>query len=202
MVKSEKRVATDGNSTTLRPVLILLAGTAGSGKATFYESELKTAFPSIVSASTSPIEQVKMNKERTRLLEEGHPFVYRDTTIDFQVIREGREAGFDVKLLYVGTEDPNLNIGRVLLRVGHGGQFASLARIPDDYALGIKQLLKAKRAADELAVFDNTAHGRGHRLVAHFEFGELMRLTRSVPKWAQKAFEKEFAEWLGDEGGS
>ena len=91
------------------------------------------------------------------------------------MIREARAAGFEVKVIYVGTEDPNLNMGRVLLRVNNGGAFAPLARIPDDYALGLKQLAEAKKSANDLMLFDNTTNGRGHRLVAHFQNGEVTR---------------------------
>ncbi len=195
--KSVKEIAASENPTGQKPVLILLAGTAGAGKTTFYESQLRTALPSVLKASASPIEQAETDRERTRLMKEGQSFVYQDRTIDFGSIREAQEVGFGVKVFYVGTEDPNLNMGRVLLRVSNGGPFAALARIPDDYAHGLKQLPDAKKLADDLMLFDNTAHGHGHRLVAHFHAGELMKLARSVPKWAQKVFGREFERWLG-----
>ncbi len=191
--KSVKEIAASENPTGQKPVLILLAGTAGAGKTTFYESQLRTALPSVLKASASPIEQAETDRERTRLMKEGQSFVYQDRTIDFGSIREAQEVGFGVKVFYVGTENPNLNMGRVLLRVRNGGPFAAQTRIPDDYA----QLPDAKKLADDLMLFDNTAHGHGHRLVAHFHAGELMKLARSVPKWAQKVFGREFERWLG-----
>jgi predicted ABC-type ATPase len=197
VLKPDKEIATSENQTEQKPVLIILAGSAGAGKATFYEGTLKTVFPTLLKASTSPLEQTETNRERTRLLKAGQPFVYQDATIDSQIIREAQDSGFDVKVFYIGTEDPNLNMGRVLVRVNNGGTFASLARIPDDYAQSMKQLSDVKKVADDLMLFDNTAHGRGHRLVAHFQAGELMKLARSVPKWAQKVFGKEFEKWLG-----
>ena len=197
VAKSDKEISSSENQTEQKPVLIILAGTAGAGKTTFYESKLKTVFPTLLKASASPFEQAETNRERARLLKEGQPFVYQDATIDSQMIREAHESGFDVKVFYVATEDPNLNMGRVLVRVNNGGAFASLARIPDDYAQSMKQLSDVKKVADDLMLFDNTAHGRGHRLVAHFQGGELMKLARSVPKWAQRVFGKEFEKWLG-----
>jgi predicted ABC-type ATPase len=189
--------AASENPTAQRPVLILLAGAAGAGKTALYESQLRTVFPVLLKASASPIEQAETDRERIRLTKEGHSFVYQDTTIDSQMIREAQGAGFDVKVFYVGTEDPNLNMGRVLLRASNGGPFAALARIPDDYAHGIKHLPGAKKLADDLMLFDNTTNGRGHRLVAHFHAGELMKLARAVPRWAQKVFGKEFEKWMG-----
>jgi predicted ABC-type ATPase len=200
--KSVSEISASKNPTAQKPVLILLAGAAGAGKTTFYESQLRTVFPALLKASASPIEQAETDRERSRLMKEGQSFVYQDGTIDFGAIREAQEAGFDVKVFYVGTEDPNLNMGRVLLRVSNGGPFAALARIPDDYAHGIKHLPEAKKPADDLMLFDNTTRGRGHRLVAHFHAGELVKLARSVPKWAQKVFGKEFEKWLGSRGDS
>ncbi len=194
--KSVKEIVASEDPTAQKPVLILLAGTAGAGKTTFYEGHLRTVFPSLLKASASPIEQAETDRDRSRLMKEGQSFVYEGGTIDFGAIREAQEAGFDVKVFYVGTEDPNLDMGRVLLRVSNGGPFAALARIPDDYAHGLKQLPDAKKLADDLMLFDNTTHGRGHRLVAYFHAGELMKLARSLPKWPQRVFGKEFEKWL------
>src|SRR6266536_2526587 len=160
-------------------------------------SAAEDSIPGSFEGSTSPLEQAETDRERSRLTKEGHSFVYQDTTIDSQMIREAQEAGFHVKVFYVAKKDPNLNMGRVLLRVSNGGPFAALARIADDYAHGLKHLPEAKKLADDLMLFDNTAHGRGHRLVAHFHAGELMKLARAVPKWAQKVFGKEFEKGLG-----
>ena len=197
VVKPDKDISSSENQTEQKPVLIILAGSAGAGKTTFYESKLKTVFPTLLKASTSPLEQTETNRARARLLRAGQPFVYQDATIDSLIIREAQDSGFDVKVFYIATEDPNLNMGRVLVRVNNGGAFASLARIPDDYAQSMKQLSEVKKVTDDLMLFDNTARGRGHRLVAHFQAGELMKLARSVPMWAQKVFGKEFEKWLG-----
>ena len=64
----------------------------------------------------------------------------------------------------------------------------------------MKQLPEVKKLADDLMLFDNTANGRGVRLVAHFHEGEFVKLARSVPKWAQKVFGKEFDRWLNIQG--
>jgi len=45
-------------------------------------------------------------------------------------------------------------------------------------------------------LFDNTLHARGIRLVAHFHEGELVKLARAIPRWAEGVFQAEFEAWL------
>jgi len=63
----------------------------------------------------------------------------------------------------------------------------------------MKQLSEIKKIVDDLMLFDNTNNGRGVRLVAHFRMGELVKLARSVPKWAEKIFGREFENWRGSQ---
>jgi predicted ABC-type ATPase len=181
---------------TARPILLLLVGASGSGRTTFYDSHLKTVFPKLLKVSASLLEQAETDEERKRLLKTGESFVYQDVVFDPQLIREAKSTAFEVKAVYLANEDPTLNLGRVLIRVNNGGRFAPVSRIPGDYAKGLKQLPKIRKLADDLMLFDNTAHARGPRLVAHFQQGRLQKLARAIPRWAQKAFEKEFDKWL------
>jgi predicted ABC-type ATPase len=177
-------------------VLLLLVGASGSGKTTFYETHLKTVFPKVLKASASPLEQEETDQERKRLLNAGESFVYQSVAFDLPLIREATSVGYEVKAVYVATEDPTLNLGRVLIRVSNGGPFAPISRIPQDYTHGVKQLPEVKKMADDLMLFDNTPHGRGVRLIAHFRERKLVKLARTIPKWAQEAFGREFNEWL------
>ncbi len=180
----------------VRPILLLLVGASGSGRTTFYETHLKTVFPKILKASTSPLEQAETDLERKRLLKAGGSFVCQDVTFDLRILRKAKSAGYEVKAVFVGTEDPTLNLGRIMIRVNNGGPFAPISRIPQDYTDGLKQLSEMKKLADDLILFDNTPHARGVRLIAHFRDRELVKLARVIPKWAQKEFGKEFAKWL------
>jgi len=181
---------------SVRPVLLLLAGASGAGKTTFYETHLKTVFPKVLKASASPLEQAESDRERNRLLAEGESFVYVSNLFDLEVIRDTRPAGYETKGVYLATEDPTLNLGRVLIRVNNGGRFAPISRIADDFRQGLRQLPKVKKLTDDLMLFDNTAHAREVRLVAHFQAGKLVKLAREIPKWAQKAVGSEFTKWL------
>jgi adenylate kinase family enzyme len=75
-----------------KPVLIMLCGAPGAGKTTFYESKLKVVFPTMLKASSSPLEQAEIDQERRRLQKEGQSFVYQHVTPDLGVIRDARAA--------------------------------------------------------------------------------------------------------------
>ena len=127
---------------------------------------------------------------------ENQSFVNRDAIPDIGLIRDARVAGLDVKVIYIGTEDPNLNIGRILIRLSNGGAFAPLGRVANDFEQGVKPLRKLRKQVDDLILFDNTLNGRGVRLVAHFQNGKLARIARAVPKWARAVLDKDIGRRL------
>jgi len=59
------------------------------------------------------------------------------------------------------------------------------------YRESTKNLSEVPKHADELLVYDNTAHRRGFRGVAHFIGGKLSKTAQTIPDWAAKMFGKE-----------
>ena len=72
-----------------------------------------------------------------------------------------------------------------------GGQSVPLGAVPDSYEDAMKSLRTARRHADDLLVYDNTPNGRGHRLVARFIAGELVKTTNTSPEWLKNVFGRE-----------
>jgi len=157
----------------------------GAGKTTFYDAHLKEAFPNLIPAV--PHLQEAMLRER-------RSFVVEELSVDTQLLERARDAGYTTKVLFIATEDPNLNIGRILVRMSHGGQTAPLTAIPESYEEAMKSLSNARKHADDLLVYDNTPNARGHRLVARFIQGELVKTTRTPPEWLKNVFGRKLRE--------
>jgi len=125
------------------------------------------------------------------MLREGRSFAVEDWTVDTALLESARQAGYTTKVFFISTEDPNLNVGRVLLRMSQNGQGVPLDTIPESYEEALKSLPEARKHADDLLVYDNTENGRGHRLVARFIAGELVKTTNTPPEWLKDVFGRE-----------
>ena len=96
-----------------KPLLVVIAGPMGAGKTTFYNAHLKEAFPTLV----PPVPH-----QRAATLREHRSFAVEDLVVDTEILENARDAGYSTKVIFVATEDPTLNVGRILIRMGHGGQ--------------------------------------------------------------------------------
>jgi predicted ABC-type ATPase len=75
--------------------------------------------------------------------------------------------------------------------MSHGGQSVPLNTIPESYEESMKSLPEARKHADDLLVYENTPNGRGHRLVARFIAGDLVKTTNTPPEWLKNVFGRE-----------
>ena len=173
-----------------RPLLLFLTGAPGAGKNTFYESKLRESFPILLKLSSSPLEQAELEWQRGDLLKARRSFVFQSSVVDMDLLNSARSHGFEIKVIFIGTEHPDLNIARILFRVSRGGLFGPIATLHEEYESGIHQLKALAKAADELLLLDNSVEGRGHRVIARFVHGEALKIARSLPGWAEKYMER------------
>lgn len=155
----------------------------GAGKTTFYEAYLKDAFPTLVPA---------FRDQQQPFLDERRSFAVEDIRVNTQLLDQAKAAGYSTKVLFISTEDANLNVGRVLVRMSRGGQAVPVSSVIDSYRESTKNLSGVSKHADELLVYDNTAHRPGFRVVAQFVGGKLSKTAQTIPDWAAKVFGKEF----------
>jgi predicted ABC-type ATPase len=154
----------------------------GAGKTTFYEAYLKEPFPTLVPP---------LRHQQQPFLDDGRSFAVEDIRVDTQLLDQAKAAGFSTKVLFISTEDANLNVGRVLVRMSRRGQAVPISSVIDSYRESTKNLSEVPKHADELLLYDNTAHRRGFRLVVQFIGGELSKAPQTIPDWAAKVFGKE-----------
>ena len=124
-------------------------------------------------------------------LNDHRSFAVEDIRVDTQLLDDAKAAGYATKVLFISTEDPNLNVGRVLVRMSRGGQVVHLSSVIDSYKESPKNLPEVRKHTDDLILYDNTAHRRGYRVAAEFVGGELSKLAQTVPDWVSKLFGKE-----------
>jgi predicted ABC-type ATPase len=168
--------------TEQKPLLIVVAGPMGAGKTTFYDLHLKEAFPTLL----PPVLHL-----REAVLRERRSFAVEDLIVETELLESARNAGYVTKVIFISTEDPNLNIGHILIWMSYGGQSVPLNTVPESYEESMKSLPEARKHADDVLVYDNTPDGKGHRLVARFISGELVRVTHSSPDWLKRLFGRE-----------
>jgi predicted ABC-type ATPase len=72
------------------------------------------------------------------------------------LVRLAKSFGFEVRLLYVCLNSPELNVERVRLRVAKGGHAVPEKKIVERYERSFKQLPWFLRHADFAVIFDNS----------------------------------------------
>jgi predicted ABC-type ATPase len=170
------------NLSEQKPALYIVAGPVGAGKSTFYEAHLKEAFPTLV----PPLRHLQQP-----FLDERRSFAVEDIRVDTQLLDQAKTAGYSTTVLFISTEDAQLNVGRVMVRMSRGGQAVPVPSVIDSYRESTKNLPEVLKHTDELIVYDNTAHRRGLRVVAQFIDGILCKTAQTIPDWVTKIFGKE-----------
>src|SRR5947209_16648711 len=170
------------NLSQQKPALFIIAGPVGAGKTTFYEAYLKEPFPTLVPP---------LRHQQQPFLDDRRSFAVEDIRVDTQLLDQAKAAGYSTKVLFISTEDANLNVGRVLVRMSRGGQAVPVSSVIDSYRESPKNLLEVREHTDDLIVYDNTAHRRGYRVVAQFVGGELSKTAQTIPDWAARVFGKQ-----------
>lgn len=86
-----------------------------------------------------------------------------------EYMREAQTKGFEVRLYFVATDKPEINLLRVANRVAHGGHDVPQDRIISRYHRCLENLPDAIYASNIALIFDNSQAGSPHRLLAVIE---------------------------------
>ncbi len=185
------------------PVLTVIAGPNGSGKSTLmraldFEGRQNLLNPDDVAVELSPENPEKAAfaagrrvLERTReYLQMGVSFAIETTLSSKQniaTLRNARESGFQVRLIYVALDDPERNIFRVKERVASGGHNVSDVDVRRRYQRSLANAVEALRIAHEAIVYDNS--GLQHRKVLELRNSAVTWQAAEKPEWVSELYE-------------
>lgn len=96
---------------------------------------------------------------------------------------EARNRGFEVVLVYIGTEYVEINLGRIRNRVLAGGHDVPESDVRRRYQRSFKNLPIAIERADHTILFDNSTE-EGYRIIAVLGPSG-SQWFEPVPNWAR-----------------
>jgi predicted ABC-type ATPase len=173
------------------PALIVLAGSNGAGKTTFYELYLERLGLPFVNADRiaqildpSHPEQVAYHAAdvadnvRRDLMKRGLSFcmetVFSDPVGDkVQFLKDAQTEGYTVIGVFITLADPALSIARVAQRVGRGGHDVPDEKLQSRFERTVQNIQAALQFVDVGLLIDNSSAESPYRLTELWEGGEL-----------------------------
>jgi predicted ABC-type ATPase len=182
------------------PVLTVVAGANGSGKSTLTKlSGVDTLLidPDAIARQIDPVNPaaaaIAAGRQALMLCQqyaESERSFMVETTLSgksyLNLMREMKGRGWSVILMYIGLDNPNLNVKRVGDRVELGGHDVSRADILRRYERSLANLSKAAKIADRLDLYDNSTNA-GYQLIATVENDRAVIYVQELPEWIERA---------------
>jgi predicted ABC-type ATPase len=151
-----------------KPLLVIFAGPNGSGKSTITEQYFQdiTELPYInadiiakekgISSLDAAIEAAK---QRTETIQNKQSFIMETVLstrekIDF--MNEAKAKGYHVRLMYITTQSPTINVDRVQNRVSKGGHDVPVDKTISRYEKSMNLVAEAANIADSAFIFNNS----------------------------------------------
>ncbi len=206
---------------TRRPSLVVIAGPNGSGKTTLTDKLRQHAWLRecrYINADeiaqrefgdwNSPDAVLKAARRADELREE---CLANRESMAFETVfstpgkavflSRAVRAGYFVRLFFVGTSDPAINVRRVAQRVAEGGHDVPKNKIRSRYYASINNLVNGLSWADRGYVYDNSVDGQDHRLVLRTTQGKLAKLyDGEAPPWCWEVLATlEVTPWPGED---
>lgn len=183
------------------PRLTIIAGANGCGKSTLtsrssFIYKIPLLDPDAISNVLQPnIPGASAVAAARRVLisagkhiEKGESFAVETTLAGKHYLRMmvgARIVGFEVVLVYIGTENVEINLARIRNRVLAGGHDVPESDVRRRYQRSFKSLPIAMERADHTILFDNSTE-EGYRLAAVLGPSE-EKWFKPIPHWANPA---------------
>ena len=103
-------------------------------------------------------------------------------------IQRAKDAGYFIRLFFVGTDHPSINASRIAHRVMEGGHDVPITKIISRFSKSIANCCIAATIVDRLYVYDNSVDYAEPKLLFRASDGKLEKEYSSINLWAQNIF--------------
>lgn len=100
-------------------------------------------------------------------------------------IKRAKEAGYFIRLFFVGTDHPSINASRIAHRVMEGGHDVPISKIISRFTKSILNCSMIASLVDRLYVYDNSVEFAEPKLLFRATNGKLEKIYTDVNVWAQ-----------------
>lgn len=180
----------------------MVAGPNGAGKSTLADRHLAGRIP-VINPDNIALEQpgigparagrLAIQRQREHLLKR-ESFAWETTLSghrELALMREARDAGYKVNLVYIGVRDPGLSMLRITERVAAGGHTVPASDVARRFERSLGNLPHALALADRAFILDNSEKRR--RLVLIREGDHSRFRSQSMPQWLQSRLPAEMS---------
>jgi predicted ABC-type ATPase len=188
-------------STVEAPVILMFAGPNGSGKSTVTEIVRRQNFlpdnyvnadeiaktlvgdPVAIAIQAMQIAQT----QRQQLMSQRKSFAFETVMSHpskLELLEQAKTLGYQIVLVFVATNNPQINVRRVALRVRQGGHDVPTDKIISRYYRSLDLLARAVEIADISYVFDNSYMAE---LIVQVVNDLLYVVKEPIPAWIQTA---------------
>ena len=183
-----------------RPLLLCLAGPNGAGKSTLYYTYFQDLGVRFINADilarelkSEAYEAARLAAQlREQLVASRESFVFETVLSDpvgekVAFLEEAAATGYNVVLVFVGINDPNVSDERVAIRVLQGEHDVPREKLESRFPRTMANLRRAIPLLPRVYVYDNSDLTCPYQLVARYESGIAVQEAESKPDWFVRA---------------
>ncbi|HBJ76772.1 MAG TPA: AAA family ATPase [Porphyromonadaceae bacterium] len=189
-----------------RPTLCVIAGPNGSGKTTTTEKLLSNEWGSgsfYINPDNIAQEEFgdwnneeavkkaakKATEMRYQCLENQIDFVFETVLSSpekLEFLKRAHEKKFFIRLFYICTENPIINVARIAQRYLNGGHEVPISKVVNRYFKSLYNAKLALRFVDRAYIYDNSKKDFPAQLLYRTMNGKVVKFyAKEIPEWAQ-----------------
>lgn len=189
-----------------KPTLCVVAGPNGSGKTTTTELLLANEWganslyinPDIIAEqeyggwnNTEAVLKAarRATEIRYQCLVERRDFVFEtvfSSAEKLEFLHKAHDAGFFIRLFYVCTKSPEINVARIAKRYMNGGHEVPISKVISRYFKSLEQAKQAIEFVDRAYIYDNSVEDHLPQLLYRTTDGMMAKCyVEDIPEWAQ-----------------